>query len=160
MQHHRLSQLLINALPLMAFFPFAMKACLSDIRTHRLPNRLNGLATVATVFTMLLLAFATHSISRLAHATLSGAIAFLVFLSLSLLSRGNLGFGDVKFAVPCGLVLGWYLPSQLLDWLWWSFGLAAMVAVFGILFNRISLQHRLPFGPFMFIGLCLTLATS
>ncbi|MEL7361472.1 MAG: prepilin peptidase, partial [Bacteroidota bacterium] len=59
--------------------------------------------------------------------------------------------GDVKLAVPLGLVLGW-----LTLWaLYLAVVLAAAVAVVGLGTGRLELRSRVPFAPFILGGTLL-----
>jgi len=86
---------------------------------------------------------------------LSGAlIGGLFFGLIYFLTRGRaMGFGDVKLALASGWLFGW--PD---------FGLVmALAFIFGgiwslilILFKKKSLKDKLPFGPFLVLGMVLT----
>ena len=80
------------------------------------------------------------------------AVTTIVYLLLYLLSRGSLGMGDVKFAFPLGLCVGWYSTDQWLVAIFVSFLIAGLVAVIGLVTKRMTRKSRLAFGPYMFIG--------
>jgi leader peptidase (prepilin peptidase)/N-methyltransferase len=71
---------------------------------------------------------------------------------LYLISQGSLGMGDVKFAFPLGLCVGWYSADFWLLAIFTSFLLAGLVAVIGLLTKRMTRKSRIAFGPYMFVG--------
>jgi leader peptidase (prepilin peptidase)/N-methyltransferase len=68
--------------------------------------------------------------------------------------------GDVKFAFPLGLCVGWYVAELWLVAIFVSFLLAGLVAVIGVLTKRMTRKSRLAFGPFMFVSTLLFVTLS
>ena len=60
--------------------------------------------------------------------------------------------GDVKFAFPLGLCIGWYSADLWLLAIFVSFLLAGLVAFIGLATKRMTRKSRLAFGPYMFLG--------
>jgi leader peptidase (prepilin peptidase)/N-methyltransferase len=83
-----------------------------------------------------------------------------IYLILFILSRGALGMGDVKFAFPLGLTVGWFAPDLWLIAIFTSFLLAGIVAVIGLAAKRIERTTHLAFGPYMFLGSFVVIAYS
>ena len=87
---------------------------------------------------------------------LSGGVVFLglYFGSIAVLKQEGLGFGDVKYAVAAGLLLGWQ-----------KFLFAALVAsvvgaVVMMITNRLTnaeKQKEYPFGPYLVVGTLVAL---
>lgn len=134
-----------------------------DWRLHRLPDRIVVPALALVTLLMvgaLVLAFVDGSGSGVViRALVMGAIAFAFFLLLAVLpllvSGGRvsaLGFGDVKLAPMCGLLLG------LAGWGTGLFGfilttlIAAAYAGWLVSAKRGTLRSRIAYGPFMLIG--------
>ena len=90
--------------------------------------------------------------ARLLTALGVAAATMISYVLLYLLSRGSLGMGDVKFAFPLGLCVGWYSPGNWLAAIFVSFVLAGIVAVIGLVAKRMTRKSRLAFGPYMFLG--------
>jgi len=155
--HVHLSKVIISVLPFVAFAPFALHACLVDFREHRLPNKIVRRCTISTCAALAMCSLASNLVSQFHQAIITSVLAFISFVFLHIVSKAQLGLGDVKFAIPCGLVLGWYAPQSLLLWLWVSFSCAAVVAVLGITAHIFSRKQAIAFGPFMFLGLCLVI---
>ncbi len=80
-----------------------------------------------------------------------GAIFGGVFLgALWLVTRGKgMGMGDVKFAVPLGLLFGW---PDVLFLVVFAFVIGAVVGVIAILLKRKTMASSVPFGPFLAVA--------
>jgi len=77
------------------------------------------------------------------------------FLSLWLITKGKgMGFGDVKFAVPFALLLGW--PNVFVG-LFLAFVIGGAVASVLLLLKKKKLKQAVPFGPFLIVSTLLTL---
>jgi len=88
--------------------------------------------------------------------TLLGAVAcsgFFFVLWWGTKGRG-MGFGDVKFAFPFGLLLGW--PNVLVG-LFLSFIFGAIVSLVLVALQKKKIQQTVPFGPFLVAGTFVTL---
>lgn len=85
-------------------------------------------------------------------ALLAGPLVALPLFSLWFVSKGKwLGFGDVKFALGMGWLLG---ISGGFAALLLSFWIGAILGIF-ILLIRKQKNHQLPFAPFLIIGTLL-----
>ena len=90
--------------------------------------------------------------ARLLPALGVAAATMISYVLLYLVSRGSLGIGDVKFAFPLGLCVGWYSANQWLLAIFVSFLIAGVVAVIGLVTKQMTRKSRLAFGPYMFLG--------
>lgn len=134
---------------------FGIRLSIIDFKLHRLPNKLVGRFALTEVFLLVGLSFVESELSRLATAIGVAIATMSIYVLLYFISRGALGMGDVKFAFPLGLCVGWYSPEQALIALYISFLAAGFVALIGILSKRITRRSRLAFGPYMFLGTLL-----
>lgn len=76
-----------------------------DAVVLRLPHRLTAVTTVGTV--LMLVAVDTPGSSW--RTAVLGAVALSgAYTIISVVSRGDLGLGDVTVAIPIGLILGWH----------------------------------------------------
>ena len=123
-----------------------------DLKSHRLPNRLVGWFTATQILIMGITSWITSDLARLKTALGIAVATMFVYLLLYLVSRGSLGMGDVKFAFPLGLCVGWYSADHWLVAIFVSFLLAGLVAVIGLATKRMTRKSRLAFGPYMFLG--------
>jgi leader peptidase (prepilin peptidase)/N-methyltransferase len=98
------------------------------------------------------IALTQSQLDRLIAAFATALVSTLVYLLLYTVSRGSMGMGDVKFAFPLGLTIGWYNPEQWLPAIFLTFCLAGLVAITGIALKRTSWKSALALGPYMFIA--------
>jgi len=88
--------------------------------------------------------------------TLAGtAMVTTFFFSLWYFTKGKgMGFGDVKFAVPFGLLLGW--PNVLVGLLL-AFIFGGIFGIGLVLSRKKTLSQAVPFGPFLVVSTFVTL---
>jgi leader peptidase (prepilin peptidase)/N-methyltransferase len=131
---------------------FGAQLSIIDFKSHRLPNRLVAWFTAIQILIMGAIGWITSDLARLTTALGIAAATMFVYLLLYLVSGGSLGMGDVKFAFPLGLCVGWYSADYWLVAIFISFLLAGLVAVIGLVTKRMTRKSRLAFGPYMFLG--------
>ena len=136
--------------PLVVLLVFGFWLSIIDIRSHRLPNQVVAAMTLVSISVQALIALTQSRPDRLITALTTALVTTLVYLLLYVCSRGSMGMGDVKFAFPLGLAIGWYNPEQWLPAMFITFCLAGLVALAGIAFKRTSWRSALALGPYMF----------
>ncbi len=82
-----------------------------------------------------------------------GISLFLLLIHLVTAGRG-MGLGDVKFALFGGLILGW--PAAV-TWIFLSFLIGGAAGLVLIILKKASFGKQIAFGPFLVIGLIITL---
>lgn len=159
---------------LMAFWVFAFLCFILlvaiDLKHYIIPDELNVAVVASGVFIAWLLHqnqvfLAPFSTSFIKHYALVfsptqnililhalGAFAIgLFFFALVLVTRGRgMGMGDVKFMFAAGLLFGW--PDAVLG----SFLAFIIGGFFGgalYLLGRKGMKDKIPFGPFLVLGL-------
>jgi len=147
-----------NLLPLLVFAGFGIRLSAIDLKVHRLPNYLVAWFTVTQVVTLIGLNLGDLELLRISILTAAGTTA--IYLILFILSRGAFGMGDVKFAFPLGLTVGWFAPDLWLIAIFTSFLLAGIVAVIGLAAKRIERTSHIAFGPYMLLGSFVVIAYS
>jgi leader peptidase (prepilin peptidase)/N-methyltransferase len=90
----------------------------------------------------------------IASAALGGAIGFAVFLLIALVSRGGMGWGDVKLAALIGLATGF--PLVFLAIIMAAI-LGGIVAVALMIAKKRTRRQTIPFGPFLALAAMVTL---
>jgi leader peptidase (prepilin peptidase)/N-methyltransferase len=143
---------MLNLLPMIPLAYFGIRLSIIDFKTHRLPNHLVGWFTAIEILIIGVTSWFTSDWTRLAAALGTAVITMFAYLLFYLASRGSLGMGDVKFAFPLGLCVGWYSANQWLLAIFVSFLIAGVVAVIGLVAKRMTRKSRLAFGPYMFLG--------
>lgn len=91
---------------------------------------------------------------RVAYAALGGAIGFVIFLLIALISRGGMGWGDVKLAALVGLATGF--PLVFLAIIMGAI-LGGIVAVALVIAKKRKRRQTIPFGPFLALAAMVTL---
>ena len=138
----------------MRFLPLAITLILGtrlsviDHRLHRLPNR-----DVAAMTVVLLVAIVLQVDAQLAwRAVATGLASASAYAVVYLVSRGQFGMGDVKYAFPLGLTVGCYAPHAWLTAILGAFALSALTSLVLIAARRLKLRDRLAFGPYMTVA--------
>ncbi|MGR0320934.1 prepilin peptidase [Agromyces sp. ZXT2-3] len=128
-----------------------------DLTEKRLPNAM-VFPTLLAVGVLLVPASAlTGEWLRLAWAAVGSAGMFLFYFVLALISPKAMGMGDVKFALPLGLALGWFGWFMWVAGLFGAFLVGGVVAIAALALRRVTLKGSVPFGPSMVAGAVLAL---
>ena len=143
---------MISLLPFIPMAYFGIQLSVIDFKTHRLPNQMVGWFAFTELAVMSVLRLGGPHLDQLANALAIAVATTTTYLLLYFSSRGSLGMGDVKFAFPLGLCVGWYSADYWLIAIFTSFLVAGLVAFIGLVTRQMSRKSRLAFGPFMFIG--------
>jgi len=124
-----------------------------DWHTHVLPTRIVVPLYAVTAFVILLEAWLVADARIFVRALAGSALAFGSFWVLWWIAgrreRDSFGFGDVRFSVPLGLVLGsisgWAAPVGL----YLGFAIGAVV---GLVLRSRGQEENFAFGPAMVAG--------
>lgn len=128
-----------------------------DIAVQRLPDRLVLPAYPAAAALLTAAAVAEHNAGALTRALLGGLALGGGYLLLALVSRGQMGGGDVKLAGLAGLALGWLGWPTLLAGALLGFLLSGAASLALLAARRISLRSQISFGPFLLGGALLAI---
>lgn len=137
--------------------PYLLLAWLSvvlvwiDSDVHRLPNGLTYPA-YPTVFGLLLLASLIEGDRRWVGALVGMVALVLLFGLLWLVSRGQVGLGDVKWSGVIGLALGYLGVDALVVGTMATFLLGGVLAIFMLAFRGATRSTPLAYGPAMCAG--------
>ena len=143
---------MISFLPMITLAYFGARLSIVDFKSHRLPNHLVSWFVAVEILIMGITGWIASDFARLLTALGVAAATMISYVLLYLLSRGSLGMGDVKFAFPLGLCVGWYSADYWLVAIFVSFLIAGLVAIIGLVTKRMTRKSRLAFGPYMFLG--------
>jgi len=147
----------VIALALTGLVAVAGWLSLTDIEQRRLPNRIVGPLAAAVTVGVILAGVLGSDLDRSGRAMLFGLAAAGFFLVGNLV--GGMGMGDVKYAYPIGATLGWYGLEPLLNALLITVVIGGLAAV-AVLASGKGRRYRLPYGPFMSLGLVAGLLTA
>jgi leader peptidase (prepilin peptidase)/N-methyltransferase len=120
---------------------------------------LNKVAYPAMVVALVLALFPQPHLTQvielgIASAALGGAIGFAIFFLIAIVSRGGMGWGDVKLAALIGLATGFPLVFLAIIMAAISGGI---VAVALIIAKKRKRGEAIPFGPFLVLATMITL---
>ncbi len=130
---------------------------ISDLKYQIIPNWSVGLLFLAVV----LYRFVLLTTGEMQWADFMGSLIGTIsltsfFFGLWFLTKGNgFGFGDVKLAVPLGLILGSWQRIVVMSFL--AFTLGAVVGLFLLLIGKKKFGQTVPFGPFLLVATGLSL---
>jgi leader peptidase (prepilin peptidase) / N-methyltransferase len=148
-----------RVVPLLLLVPVVVAASAADLITRRLPDRLVLPSVPATAALMAVAALAAGHPGWLGGAA-AGAAGLAGFLFvMHLISPGGMGFGDVKFGLILGAMLGWLHPLLAV------YGLLAASLLGSLVGGAIALARRdrklaIPFGPFLAAGTVIALVVG
>ncbi|WP_401000844.1 prepilin peptidase [Agromyces sp. GXQ0307] len=128
-----------------------------DLTEKRLPNAMVFPTLLAVAVLLMLASALTGEWLALAWAAAGSAGMFLFYFVLALISPKAMGMGDVKFALPLGLALGWFGWVMWVAGLFGAFLVGGIVAIVALALRRVTLKGSVPFGPSMLAGAVLAL---
>jgi leader peptidase (prepilin peptidase)/N-methyltransferase len=131
-----------------------------DIAVKRLPDRLTLLLYPGLIALFGLAAVINGHPAALLRALLGGVVLGGGYLVLALMSRGQLGDGDVKLAGGLGIALGWLGWPTVFTGAGLGFVLMGLVSLVLLAARRITLKHDISFGPFMLAGALVAILAS
>ncbi len=140
--------LLVGILLLLIFF--------ADLLYMIIPDLAVGVLLVITVLYRVYLATSgVMQLNDLLLAMMGVVIAVSLLGGLWLVTKGKgMGLGDIKYAVPMALLLGW---PRILVGLFLAFILGGIVAMGLIIAGRKKFGQIVPFGPFLVVATAIAL---
>jgi leader peptidase (prepilin peptidase)/N-methyltransferase len=130
----------------------------TDIREHRLPNKLTLPLLPIALFGQVLAAWLCGEWSRLGIALGWAVVSFVVGLGINRI--GTLGMGDVKLITGMSLSLGWFTPVAPLLALCAAFALATLVVLFLFATRKARMGSSIALGPYLLVGFLIALGAS
>jgi leader peptidase (prepilin peptidase)/N-methyltransferase len=120
-----------------------------DVEHHRLPDRVLGPTLALTLVAFAVGAAATGRGDMLGRAVIGGALGVAFLGLIHVVQPNGMGFGDVKLAGLCGVLLGWRGMAFVALGLFGAFVLGAGIGVALMASGRVGRRARIPFGPFL-----------
>lgn len=125
---------------------FLLNITLIDLKYLEIPDTYN--------FIVFLLGLANAYYFKNKYFLVIAAFSFVLFLIISIISGGALGFGDVKLSIGIGLFFNF---PKYLRFLIFTYGIGALVALFLMILKVKGKKDKIAFGPFMAIGAILSI---
>lgn len=141
-----------------AFIVFAtnlIQLMFVDLDTHLLPKSRSRGATFLGLITLGLSSLVQWDPARWWWGILGSLLMWFILRIMQVISRGDLGGGDVTLGVLIGLHLGWLAIGNVFIALLVTFVLGG-VAGLALLVVRRNRRHFMAFGPWMVVGALLT----
>ncbi len=128
----------------------------ADLLYYLIPDSLVlTLVVLVLGYRLLLLSFGIMQPQDFFGMIISTMVLTFIFLGLHIGTKGKgFGFGDVKFAVPMGLLLGW---PRIVVAFFLAFSIGALVGIVLILLGKKKFGQIIPFGPFLVLATVLSL---
>ncbi len=130
----------------------------TDIRWHRLPNRLTLPALPIALVSQLVAAIGLNEWSRFGVAAGCALLAFVVGLGIN--RTGALGMGDVKLVTATTWALAWFDPIKPVLALGIAFAVATVVVLFLFATQKARMGSSIALGPYLLVGFVTALALS
>jgi len=141
----------ITILAFAVLIAYSLQLALVDIDTHLLPRRTVWRA-VAMGMPLLALAAFVDASGSLLGMFLGALVLWCSLRILQILSRGDLGSGDVRLGVLLGMYLGWVSYEAIALGLLVGFVSAGIFSLLAIASRRATRTTNIPFGPFLLAG--------
>jgi len=126
-----------------------------DIDLQRLPDVLTLPSYPVGLVLLGIAAAVDHEPRAYVHGLVGMAALFLFYGIVWFIYPAGMGLGDVKLSGVVGLYLGWLGWGQLFVGAFAAFAVGSVVSVAIVLAQGGSRKTRVPFGPFMLIGLVI-----
>ncbi|HRE03763.1 MAG TPA: prepilin peptidase, partial [Ilumatobacteraceae bacterium] len=123
-----------------------------DLRTKRLPRQIIHVAALVGVPLLVIAALVRDEPRRIWMAALGAGCAFVFMALVYVVSRGQMGDGDVRLAPLLGAYLGYLNPGIVAVGLFLAFLAGALVGLVLMAVGRAGRKTAVPFGPFMAAG--------
>jgi len=120
-----------------------------DVDVRRLPDTWTGPGALAAVVSLGVAAGLGDDGARWLVAVGCGLVNGAVYLLLALVNPAGLGLGDVKLAVPLGVLVGWWGPVAVVLAFFGAFLVGLVVGLVAAVRTGQGLGATFPFGPAM-----------
>lgn len=127
-------------------------AALTDLKRCRIPNRLiaAGIVSRSLIYVIELFLTGEHFTDILKNDALGFAIGFIMLFVIAVITKGGIGFGDVKLFGVIGLMAG---SGGVFAVLFLSLLMSSISSVALMIAKRKTLKSSLPMAPFIYLGL-------
>lgn len=128
-----------------------LRLLLVDIDTHLLPRAM-VYRGIALAVPMLFIAALADERGSVIGMLLGALLMWCLMKILEVLSRGDLGGGDVTASIFLGLYLGWMSYERLATAVVSAFATAGLFALLLLATGRAGRRTHIAFGPFLIAG--------
>jgi prepilin signal peptidase PulO-like enzyme (type II secretory pathway) len=125
---------------------------LVDAECHLLPRKIVTPALGVVGVGLAALSLAEGRGTPALDAAIGAVVGFVVLFALYRVTRGGIGFGDVRLAALCGAVEGFVGLDRVAVAILVGFVAAGVVSLLLVGARRATLRSAIPFGPFLALG--------
>lgn len=123
-----------------------------DLEHKLLPNRIVFPSLIAGVVLLGVAAALGPGVHAWVRALAGGAISFVIFFALAIISPRGMGMGDVKLSAVLGLALAYQGWGRLFLGFLLAFASGAVGGLALIAARRAGRKSEIPFGPYLALG--------
>lgn len=136
--------------PFVYLVVISIPLAITDIREHRLPNRLTLSAALVTVSCLFVATWLSSDWLALLSALVAATITFLFGWFLA--AKSAIGMGDIKLLISLNAFAGYLSPLLPILSLTIALVSATLVSSIFLLRKRVSLQSSIALGPYLLLG--------
>jgi leader peptidase (prepilin peptidase)/N-methyltransferase len=119
----------------------AMIVTVADIRHRKIPN------AILVIFLPIIIGWRMlYPTSPWWSSVVGALVAFVLLAFIIYISKGGMGFGDLKYFVLLGYAFGWELFFLLFLL---STGYGTIISIYLMAKGKVTRKSRIPFGPFI-----------
>lgn len=150
------AQSILDCIKLLTIFVVFSLAALTDIKSYIIPNSL----VLALIGIRCLLSVAEffwakdNWIYQIKVSLVGGVLSLVIFLIISIITKGGFGMGDVKLLAAQGFMMGLY---GVVNTFLYALLCCSVIALILMATNKKKLKDKLPFAPFIFAGFIVSL---
>ena len=128
-----------------------------DQKEKRIPNKILMILLILRVFILAAewLMYPEFGLSMAFSAGLGMLFGGGLFFVAYLVSRGGIGFGDVKLFAVIGVYMG---SGSIFSVVFLTVVVSAVYSIVMLILKKIKLKEEIPFAPFVLIGAILSMA--
>lgn len=137
-------------IPFLYLLAISIPLAITDIREHRLPNRLTLSAALVTLVCLVAVAWLDAHWLALISALIAAIVTFLIGWFLA--SKSAIGMGDIKLLISLNAFAGYLSPLLPILSLTIALVSATIVSSVSLLRKRLGLQSSIALGPYLLLG--------
>lgn len=144
-------------LMLLSFAFVGILVTLIDLDIRKIPGAIVNWGLGFAVVSAAGFFFTEGQPERLIAASISLLVFGAVYFALWFFKPGQLGYGDVRFSLLAGFILGWISPGAAVIGFFLPWFLAFIAVIPGLIRKKMNGKTAIPFGPWLVLGTVLAI---
>jgi leader peptidase (prepilin peptidase)/N-methyltransferase len=145
-------------IPLGYLIAISIPLAITDIREHRLPNKLTLSAALLTIASLAAASLMSGDWQALTSALIAAITTF--FIGWFLAARAAIGMGDIKLLISLNAFAGYLSPLLPLISMAIAFLAATLISSIFLFGKRLNLQSSIALGPYLLLGFFVAVTPS